>query len=232
MWSASGRPTAARRAPSRRAPACCPRRSRPRCRRSCPWTIRAMARQCGRRAGRGWFGDAQRCGGHGRIVGQRRDGHQAVDLEVRPGERTVQQAGGVGGGRAGFGGIMAGVNLQQHGKLAAEFPGGAVEDGEQFLTVHALDAPKMSGRQLRALLDWRWPMSSQRTMAVAHCARLSTASCTRFSPTAAQAVAGGVVDGGGGVGLGHRPEASTSCGSRPDRRHDTTRLFAPDRVGA
>ena len=65
------------------------------------------------------------------------------------GEGEVEQARDVGGFGAEFRRIIAGVDLEQHRKFAAELTGGPVEGVEQLLAVDALNAFEMGDGQPR-----------------------------------------------------------------------------------
>lgn len=86
--------------------------------------------------------------GDGGVVGERGDGHEAVDAQVSAVEGGFEQGGGVFQFGAKFGGVAAGVDLEEHGEGAVEFAGGAVEALEEFGRIDALHAVEVGGGEL------------------------------------------------------------------------------------
>jgi hypothetical protein len=118
----------------------------------------------------------------GRVVGERGDRHQAVHADDDFPSAASRRRGASSGSAPDFAGSSPALTWSRTGRVLPELGGGAVQDPEQLHAVHALDPSKCRAAS-RALLDCRCPMSSQAT-AAAVCARFSTPSWTRFSPTA------------------------------------------------
>ncbi len=83
----------------------------------------------------------------GGVVGKRRNGHEAIDAEMRFVESEIEQSRRVFEFGAKLGGIATGVDLKEDGERAAEFGGGAVEVIEKLLAIHTLDTVEVFGRE-------------------------------------------------------------------------------------
>ena len=66
---------------------------------------------------------------------ERSDGHETVDPEIFFGERRCDEPWGFGQIGAEFGGVVAGVDLQENGQDFSEFGGGAIEVVEELFAI-------------------------------------------------------------------------------------------------
>ena len=100
-----------------------------------------------------------------------------------------------------FGGVAAGVDLEENGKTFPELGGGAIEVVEEFFGIDALDAVKVRGGEFGFVgleVADEFPLKRGRGAEGAFLGDFLDA----VFADGAEAVAGGVVGGGDGVGLG------------------------------
>ena len=118
------------------------------------------------------------------------------------GEGGFEQAGSVAGFGAEFGGVVAGVDLEEDGEGAGKFTGGGVEAGEQFLGIDTLDTIKVGGGEAGLVgleVADEFPAQGQGRDLGAFLGAFLDAVFT----DAAQAEAGCELGGPGGVGFGN-----------------------------
>ncbi len=116
-------------------------------------------------------------------------------------ERRLQQARGVLQFGAELGGVAAGVDLEENGQLLAGLGGGAIQEADELLAVHALHAVEVRGGELRLV---RLQVADQLPAHLRRCGRAFVhALLHAIFPHGGQPVARGVFDGGGRVALGH-----------------------------
>ena len=133
------------------------------------------------------------------------DRHEAVDAEIFPGEGEFDEARAVGEIGAEFGGIVAGVDLEQHRENFAQLAGGAVEVVEKFFRFYALDAVEGLGGEFGLVgLEVADEFPNEGGGGAERA--LLGGFLHAVLADGAEAVARGVIGGGDGVGLGDGEE--------------------------
>jgi len=140
-------------------------------------------------------------GGFGGRGAERGDRHEAVDAQIFFREGKLEEARRIFELGAEFGGVAAGVDLKENGKNFPKLGGGAIEVVEEFLGIDALDAVKVRGGEFGFIgleVADEFPLKLGGGAEGTFLGGFLDAVFT----DGAEAVAGGVVGGGDGVGLG------------------------------
>jgi len=144
-------------------------------------------------------------GGFGGRGAERGDGHQPVEAQIFFCEGELEEPRRVFDFGAEFGGVTAGVDLEENGEDFPELGGGAIEVVEEFFGIDALDAVKVRGGEFGFVgleVADEFPLKRGRGAEGAFLGGFLDA----VFADGAEAVAGGVVGGGDGVGLGDGEE--------------------------
>src|SRR5690606_37595544 len=144
--------------------------------------------------------------GDGRIIRERGDRHQTVDTQLGLPECRLEKRGGVLQIRAELRGITSGVDLQEDGKLSADFGSGAPETFDQTWcvdTLNTIECRRGGTRLVRLQVSDEFP--PQRSALSAKRTFFSTFLHAIFADPL-QSVARGVVRGPGTMGFRDRKE--------------------------